>query len=137
MQERILHFEQRLREEGHEKFKRSCTYRSQEEQDALYMRGRCPLDAVNEAYKAVGLAPISASENYRPVTWRKVSNHTGREAVDYYQEIAGRASYDIKVDVDNDQIPDWKEFGAIAVECGLEWGGNWQKADYPHVEWRD
>lgn len=132
----ILHFEKRLKEEGLN-FKRSCTYRSQAEQDALWKRGRLPLEAVNAAYKAVGLAPIAAKENKRPVTWTKASRHTLREAVDYYQAVEGKVSYDLKVDADFNNIPDWQEFVEIAEECGLEAGGNWTKKDWPHVQWKE
>jgi hypothetical protein len=132
----IVAFEQRLIEEGLSWFKRCCTYRSQEEQNALWMRGRASLDEVNRAYKACGLAPITAVENKRPVTWTAVSNHTSRCAVDYYIEKNGRYVSDIKVDYDEDDIPDWDEFGQIAQECGLEWGGTWLKKDLPHVQRR-
>jgi len=131
----ILLFEQKLREAGLSNFKRSCTYRAQLEQDALWLRGRVDLDKVNSAYKHAGLAPITAEENKRPVTWKQVSDHSLRKAVDYYEEIAGKASYDIKVDIDDDQIPDWMEFGKIAEECGLRWGGRFKTKDYAHVEY--
>jgi peptidoglycan L-alanyl-D-glutamate endopeptidase CwlK len=137
MQEKIRLFESELVQAGHTNFKRCCTYRSQAEQNALWKRGRYPLDVVNAAYKSVGMAPIAEAENKRPVTWRTISDHTAREAVDYYIEIAGIYCNDIKVDYDGDHIPDWQEFGKIAEKCGLEWGGNWRKPDYPHVQWRD
>jgi peptidoglycan LD-endopeptidase CwlK len=130
----ILYFEQRLVEEGHPLFKRCCTYRSQAEQDCVYMQGREDLDVINEARAAAGLGPIPASENRRPVTWTHVSKHTSRDAVDYYIEKDGRYISDTKVDYDDDDIPDWDEFGAIARECGLEWGGDWPKRDIPHVQ---
>jgi hypothetical protein len=136
MQTKIIELERRLADAGLN-FKRSCTFRSQAEHNALRKRGRFPLDQVNAAYKAVGLAPITMEENRRPVTWRKITIHTLREAVDYYQEIAGKANYDIKVDADFDNIPDWKEFVQIAEDCGLEAGGRWKKADWPHVQWKD
>lgn len=129
----IVKFEEALHDAGLD-FRRSCTYRSQEEQNALYMRGRFPLSAVNAAYEAVGLAPITTEENRRPVTWRRVSKHTGRTAVDYFQMVEGKASYGLKVDVDHDRVPDWMEFGAVAEACGLEWGGRWSPPDYAHVE---
>lgn len=133
MQEKIKLFEQKLEEAGLH-FHRSCTLRSHEEQLALWMRGRNPLEKVNAAYKKVGLAPITAEENRWPVTWRRTSIHESGEAVDYYQEVEGKASYDIKVDADFDNIPDWKEFVYIAQMCGLECGGAWDKKDWPHVQ---
>jgi hypothetical protein len=136
MQGKIIAFEKKLADAGLH-FHRSCTLRTQMEQNALWKRGRESLDAVNAAYAVAGMAPITAEENKRPVTWTTISVHTSREAVDYYQEVAGRASYDIKVDADFDSMPDWQEFVTIASECGLEAGGLWKKADWPHVQWKD
>jgi peptidoglycan L-alanyl-D-glutamate endopeptidase CwlK len=136
MQLRIKLFEAQLEKEGLH-FHRSCTMRTQEEQSALWMRGRYPINTVNAAYETVGLAPITEAENKRPVTWVRVSVHTSGEAVDYYQEVKGRASYDLKVDSDFDNIPDWKEFVRIAEMCGLEAGGSWKNnPDWPHVQWK-
>ena len=136
MQRKIILFESRLEaEELH--FKRSCTLRTHEEQSALWMRGRYPLEVVNAAYETVGLAPITAEENKRPVTWVRTSIHESGEAVDYFQLVKGKASYDLKVDADFDHIPDWKEFVEIAQMCGLEAGGSWEKQDWPHVQWKD
>lgn len=137
MQERIRIFEARLEAAVPGAFRRSCTYRSQQEQNALWKRGRASLEIVNDAYRSVGLAPISAGENKRPVTWTVLSVHTAREAVDYFILCDGKYCTDIKVDTDGDNVADWQEFGRIANECGLEWGGTWKKPDYPHVQWRD
>ena len=134
MQQRILLFETQL-EKAELHFHRSCTLRTHQEQSALWMRGRYPLIVVNSAYEAVGLAPITEAENKRPVTWVRKSIHESGEAVDYYQEVKGTASYDIKVDADFDNIPDWKEFVQIAGMCGLTAGGTWDKKDWPHVQW--
>jgi len=137
MQEKIWNFEERLEAAVPGAFKRSCTYRSQLEQNALWKRGRCSLAIVNLAYRTVGLAEITEAENKRPVTWTTLSVHTNREAVDYFIQRDGKYCTDIKVDTDGDGIHDWQEFGRIAAECGLEWGGTWKKQDLPHVQWRD
>lgn len=137
MQEKIRIFEERLETAVSGVFKRSCTYRSQQEQNALWKRGRASLAIVNEGYRAAGLAPITEAENRHAVTWTVLSVHTNREAVDYFIQRDGKYCTDIKVDTDGDHIPDWEEFGRIAEECGLEWGGRWKKADLPHVQWRD
>jgi peptidoglycan L-alanyl-D-glutamate endopeptidase CwlK len=137
MQEKILFFERCLNEAGLGHFKKCSTFRSQLEQDALYMQGRKPLEEVNAARRAVGLWEIDESTNKRKVTWVKVSVHTSREAVDYFALVDGKYCNDLKVDVDKDSIPDWQEFGKIAEECGLTWGGRWRSPDYPHVQWRD
>ena len=137
MQEKIRLLEERLEAAVPGVFKRSCTYRSQPEQNALWERGRYPLAAVNKTYQAAGLAPITEEENKHRVTWKVLSVHTDHEAVDYFINREGKYCTDIKVDTDGDHIPDWEEFGRIAGECGLEWGGRWKKADIPHVQWRD
>jgi hypothetical protein len=98
------------------------------------MQGREELYKVNAARLNVGLYPIKSSENKRPVTWTHTSKHTSRDAVDYYVEKDGRYINDTKIDYDDDDIPDWDEFGKIAEECGLEWGGSWKKQDIPHVQ---
>lgn len=136
MQGKILNFEEELLNAGLTQFKRSCTYRSQAEQNILWMQGRKSLLEVNAARETIGLAPITKKQNVR-VTWRTISIHTSREAVDYFVLKDGKYCDDLKVDIDHDDIPDWQEFGAIAEKCGLEWGGKWTKPDYPHVQWKD
>jgi peptidoglycan L-alanyl-D-glutamate endopeptidase CwlK len=118
-------------------FRRSWTLRTPAEQEALYMQGREPLDVVNRARKAVKLAPITEKENEKPVTWTTKSAHKGGEAVDYFIQQGGKYCTDLKADTNEDHIPDWEEFGRIADECGLDWGGNWKKPDFPHIQWKD
>ena len=137
MQEKIRRFEVCLEVAIPGAFKRSCTYRNQAEQNALWMRGRSPLGEVNKLYKQVGMAPITSGENKRPVTWTILSVHTSREAVDYFIEREGKYCNDLKIDTDGDKIEDWQEFGKIAETCGLEWGGTWKKKDIPHVQWKE
>lgn len=136
MQDKIRAFEAALEEAGLGHFKRSCTYRSQAEQNVLWFQGRKSLLDVNTARAAIGLPEITEKQNVK-VTWRAVSIHTCREAVDYYVDRDGKAEWDLKVDVDGDSIPDWKEFGQIAESMGLEWGGIWSNPDFPHVQWKD
>jgi peptidoglycan L-alanyl-D-glutamate endopeptidase CwlK len=90
----------------------TCTYRSQEEQDTLYAKGR--------------------TEPGRKVTWTKHSYHTQRRAVDFALKIPD--PWDMKVDIDHDKIPDFLEVGALAETFGLTWGGRWDTPDYPHVQ---
>ena len=118
MQEKIRRFEICLEAGIPGTFKRSCTYRSQAEQNELYSHGR--------------------NGDTRPrVTWTTLSVHTSREAVDYFIEREGKYCNDLKIDTDGDKIEDWQEFGKIAATCGLEWGGTWKKKDIPHVQWKD
>jgi peptidoglycan LD-endopeptidase CwlK len=119
-------------------FKISCTYRSQEEQNALYARGRQSLDVVNNLNKQVNIPLITDEQNKHIITQLKHSVHTDKEAVDFYILKDGKYCDDLKVDINKDDIPDWDEFGALAAKCGLEWGGSWKTfKDYPHVQWKD
>ena len=138
MQEKVNKLLQMLLDVGHYKFKVSCTYRSQEEQNALYSRGRYALDYVNKMYTLAGLGPITDALNKKPITWTKNSIHTKREAIDFYINKDGKYCEDLKVDIDGDGMSDWQEFGELTIQCGLDWGGYWAKTpDYPHVQWRD
>ena len=131
----IIKFEAHLAREGLGHFKRCCTFRSQAEQNALWAQGRKSLIDVNDIRKATGLPPITKKQNVK-VTWNSVSVHTCREAVDYFILKDGKYHDDLKADIDKDDIPDWEEFGAIAEQCGLVWGGNWKARDLGHVEKR-
>ena len=93
----------------------TCTYRSQEEQNALYAQGR--------------------TKPGRKVTWVKVSRHTGRTAFDIAILKDGKPTWDGKVSVNANDIPDYVEAGQIGESVGLKWGGRWLKnTDWPHFE---
>jgi peptidoglycan L-alanyl-D-glutamate endopeptidase CwlK len=119
----------------------SCTYRSPEEQEALYLQGREPLDVVNAAREKVGLYLLTSAEN-RIVTKVRHSKHTDRKALDFVILKNGRATWDLKADVNADGAPDYEQAGRLAQEVGLVWGGDWNGngvkdesfVDYPHVE---
>lgn len=118
----------------------TCTARSIHEHEALYAQGREPLEKVNELRKAVGLWALKEEENKRPVTWTLKSRH-----IVYDEKEKARAFdvaivkdkqfvWDLKVDVNDDHIPDYEEMGKIGESVGLEWGGRWKKPDYPHFQ---
>lgn len=111
----------------------TATYRSPEEQRALWMQGRADLAAVNKQRRAVGLAPITAEANARRVTNAKPgqSLHEQRRAFDVVPLL----------DLDGDGDLDahwastvWDTIGEQGERCGLAWGGRWQKPDQPHFE---
>jgi len=99
----------------------TCTYRSQAEQDALYAQGR--------------------TTPGRKVTWTRFSRHSntinGKPAATAF-DIAilsdGKPTWDLKVDVNKDSIPDYQNVGKIGERLGLEWGGRWKSPDYPHFQ---
>lgn len=117
-------------------FRRTCTVRERLEQAALYLRGRGSFAEIIEAYKLAGMTP--PLEKFEPgwwkkkVTWIKISTHEQRRAVDYCE--AGKRPYDLKIDVNKNQMPDWTEFAKIAKQCGLNAGFWWKNPDAPHVQ---
>ena len=106
--QKLREFESALAKAGI-KVKLTCGYRSVAEQNSLYALGRA------KPGKIVTNARGGSS-------W-----HNYGLAADYAFIIEGRLTWN----------GPWKVFGRIARECGLEWGGDWQKfADRPHVQWR-
>ncbi|MGB9796277.1 M15 family metallopeptidase [Fervidobacterium gondwanense] len=105
------------------------TLRKKEEQYALYLQGRAPIEKVNEVRKIAGLPPISSSEN-RVVTNLKDSPHCHGLAADFVPVVDGKAVW-------NDYRL-WAICGKIAESVGLEWGGSWKDfPDYPHLQMKN
>ena len=121
----------------------TCTRRSSDEQRALYMQGREPLEKVNIVRKRLGLYLLSEEENSRKVTWVTSSYHTCSPkamAFDFAVGASGKIFWDIKVDVNHDNIPDYKEFAEIckSLDPNIEWGGDWENTkDFPHIQWKN
>jgi peptidoglycan L-alanyl-D-glutamate endopeptidase CwlK len=92
----------------------TCTERSQEEQDELYAQGR--------------------TKPGRKVTWTRKSRHIRGEAFDIAIVKGGKPCWDPKVDVNNDDIPDYDQAGKIGESVGLAWGGLFGTPDRPHFE---
>ena len=92
----------------------TCTYRSQEEQDSLWARGR--------------------TEPGPKVTWTQHSKHTERRAVDFALRMPN--PWDTKIDVDGDGTPDFLEVGRLAEKNGLQWGiiVDGQHRDLCHIQ---
>lgn len=92
----------------------ACTYRSDEEQAALYEQGR--------------------STAGRIVTWARAgqSEHNKRRAADIYPLVNGKLA--------DNKTPEekaiWETVGAIGEASGLEWGGRWPARirDMPHFQ---
>lgn len=106
--EKLEEFERRLETSGI-RVKLTCGYRSIEEQNRLYARGRT----------LPGTVVTNAQGGY---SW-----HNFGLAADYAFVVGGRITWE----------GPWRIFGRIARECGLEWGGDWKTfPDRPHVQWR-
>lgn len=124
-------------------FKLTCTARTYKEQLALYAQGRQSLLEVNKLRKAAGLPGISQKENTKKVTWTLNSKHiinpekgiTQAKAFDIVLLTDGRPHWDLKVDVDKDLVPDYKEAANVGRSVGLLPGADFKKnPDYPHFE---
>jgi peptidoglycan LD-endopeptidase CwlK len=113
MQEKFKNFAAKMAEAAIP-FMVTCTYRTQEEQDELYAKGRT--------------APGPA------VTWVPRSRHTQRDAFDIAILRSGQPTWALKVSVNGNDIPDYQEAGQIGESVELVWGGRWNHADYPHFQ---
>lgn len=113
---------------------------------AYWLQGRAPLDDVNAARAAAGLALITDERNQKPVTHCKPgqSKHGHMEqgriqslAFDcypsYFVNIVGFDKLD-----EYEDDPRWEIMGEAFEEVGFTWGGRWpdRKCDKPHFELR-
>ncbi|RJP59027.1 MAG: M15 family peptidase [Deltaproteobacteria bacterium] len=132
LQEKYWLFKEKMAEAG-VPFMLTCTYRSQEEQNNLYAQGRTKPGQV--------------------VTWTKRSRHIDRKAFDIAiltplsppldkggKEGGLSPTWDVKVNVNANDIPDYIEAGQIGERVGLTWGGRFRNSkgqprpDYPHFK---
>lgn len=120
MQAALMEFELQLQGAGIS-FVRACTYRSNDEQQALYDQGRKKPGYI-VTWAMPGQSPHNDTEDGKPAS----------NAADYYPLINGKLAGD-RTDV---ELALWAKMGQIATACGLEWGGNWtaRKKDKPHFQ---
>jgi len=115
------------------------------EQAALYAQGRRPLDEVNSMRQLVGLWKLKEEENKRPVTWTLNSLHitclddqdAGNDkarAFDVAFVKDKQFVWNLKCDINENDLNDWEEIGLIGESCGLVWGGRWKSPDRPHFQ---
>jgi peptidoglycan L-alanyl-D-glutamate endopeptidase CwlK len=97
----------------------TCTFRSSDEQAALFAQGRNPLAVVNTLRTHAGLGPIEESAN-KVVTKAKPgqSLHEYKCALDVVPLESGKCIWD-------GNHPIWRKVAAIGKSCGLEWAGDW------------
>ncbi len=128
-------------------FALTCTSRLAIEQRALFAQGREKLEMVNHLREDAGLYAITEEANKRPVTWtldsKHIINDKRRLSEAFDVVILGKddkASWDLKVDANDDDIPDWLELAEIGRSVGLKCGADFMgkdgkpKPDYPHFE---
>jgi peptidoglycan L-alanyl-D-glutamate endopeptidase CwlK len=109
------------------------TYRTAEEQQALFSQGRLDLESVNAKRAAVGLYKLAKKENTYTVTncdgVRSLSAHQTREALDVNPvDKKGNPTWDAKPEV-------WKKIGEVSKSIGFDWGGYWAPLDKNGLGW--
>jgi peptidoglycan L-alanyl-D-glutamate endopeptidase CwlK len=112
----------------------TSTLRTEDEQLALFSQGRKNLKAVNELRAAAGLPLINEEQN-RIVTYGLTSVHQFSCAFDICIVKGGRALWDVKADLNDNDIPDYEEAGLIGESIGLRWGGRFRHPDYCHFQY--
>ena len=111
------------------------TRRMYQTQRAYYAQGRETLAEVNLKRNAAGLWSINAKQN-KKVTWTMESMHFYDVALDFaLVDANGRLSWDTKADINQDDIGDYHNVGAIAKKYGFEWGGDFKGRDYAHLQY--
>jgi peptidoglycan L-alanyl-D-glutamate endopeptidase CwlK len=93
-------------------------FRSAEEQDKLYARGRTAEGTI--------VTHVEGGESY----------HNYGLAIDFALLLKdGTVVWDLKRDDNKNGKSDWMEVVTIGKELGFEWGGDWYGfKDYPHLE---
>lgn len=118
----------------------TCTARRAIEQRALYSQGREPLRIVNQKRELAGLPLISDKENSRRVTWTRNSLHVIGEGIlkskafDIALVKDGKVIWDIKADINKDNIPDYLQVAELGKSIGLVSGAFFSTPDYPHFQ---
>lgn len=137
LRERYNLFEKKMEEKGLY-FIVTCVDRLLTVQMALYAKGRLSIKDVNKYRRAAGMDEISTLRN-NIVTWTLESDHILKPGKKYVTafDIAllkfRKPHWGIKVDINDNEIPDYKEAGYIARECGLDSGVFWDKPDACHI----
>lgn len=103
---------------GRARVKVTSGYRSYEEQDKLYAKGRT----------APGPKVTNAKAGH--------SMHNFGLAFDICLELDGKIiSWDVNKDFDEDRQSDWMEVVKVFKDLGFKWGGDWKTfKDMPHFE---
>lgn len=116
------------------------------EQMALYVQKRLPLKDVNKFRKVAGLYLFQTeAENTGPVTQTLDSKHVVNildsmiendlsRAFDIAIIRDGKAEWNLKADVNANNVADYDEAGLIGEKVGLRWGGRFSSPDKPHFE---
>lgn len=131
MQAALAEFELQLHGAGIP-FVRACTYRTVDEQDELYARGRTKPGFI-ATWARGGQSPHNDTTAGRPChNPPQDGDIPASNAADYYPLLHGKLC-DCKAD---DELALWAKMGQIGIACGLDWGGAWtaRKIDRPHFQ---
>jgi hypothetical protein len=118
----------------------TCTARTEVEQQALYIQGRESLDVVNSFRKKAGLWLLIENENKYKITWTLDSKHIigikrkQSEAFDIAVLTGRKVTWDIKADINGDEVPDYIQVANIGRNLGLRCGADFKNPDYSHYE---
>ena len=117
------------------------------EQVALFAQGRFPLREINILRKKAGLYLVGPEEASRVVTWTLCSEHiidlgdadrnndkSRAFDVALKRVVDKGVHWDIKIDVNNNDIPDYEELARIGEKIGLTAGARFRSPDYPHFQ---
>jgi len=127
-----------------------------QEQEALFAQGRMNIYEVNLLRQKAGMQPLAAHLNNK-VTWTLDSKHVVRlddkridndksRAIDYgLLDKFGNYRGDMKADINEDNISDYKQLGDLGMKIAIErdypivWGGDpnsrFKGKDPSHFEW--
>lgn len=96
----------------------TCTYRSNDDQTALYAQGRTKPGAIVTNAKAGQSKHNAVDADGKPAS----------QAFDIVIMKNGKPDWDVK-------DPDWMRAGAIGESVGLEWAGRWISfKEFPHFQ---
>jgi hypothetical protein len=130
----------------------TCIKRSLLEHIALYAQGRENYTEICLLRQVAGLWRIDEHAAARKVTWTFLSKHIAEYAFpkdhqDYGKVLAldfalrvhtdgkPKLHWNIKMDVNDNEVPDYEEAGKIFEKHGFIWGGRWKTPDRPHIQW--
>ncbi|MCL6578006.1 MAG: M15 family metallopeptidase [Candidatus Bathyarchaeota archaeon] len=146
LRDKYLAFDQKMNE-AKIPYAITCVARTLVVQMTLFIQGRLGLEHVNKFRKAAELPPIEEKKNV-VVTWTLESKHVVNpldtnpekrvsKAFDIVILKGKEPTWDLKVNVNENEVPDYIEAGQIGETVGLEWGGRWENPDYPHFQLKD
>ena len=119
--------------------------RDYKEQFAYFCQGRESLEITNNARRIVGLVPITEEQNMKKVTWTMNSKHVinldderkdndWSEAFDFAIVKNEKAIWNVKADINNDDIPDYEQCALLGESLGLKSGMRFKNIDLVHLE---